>query len=324
MITHPDKVLFPDDGITKGEVAAYYDAVAPLMLPHIRGRPLTLERFPRGIAQKGFMQKNVGKGTPDWLERIELPKKDGVTVYPLVGDERSLAWMANQNTITPHVWTSRVPDLEHPDIFIVDLDPSEDNPETLRAGALAVRALLDELGLPSWPKTTGSKGYHIAVPLDGNSDFEQVARFGYAVASLLVARDPEHLTQEFAKADRGTRIFLDVGRNGYGATYAAPYAVRPKPGAPISAPCTWEELESGEVAPQSFTLRTMAARMADVGDLWAGLHKRRRSLRRPVAQLRRLLGDDWEEEPWASQSARRVQVMHEGYARWAADRRAKA
>ena len=324
MITHPEKVLFPDDGITKGEVAAYYDAIAPVMLPHMRGRPLTLERFPQGIAQKGFMQKNVLKGTPDWLERVELPKKDGVTVYPLVGDQRSMEWMANQNTITPHVWTSRVPDLDHPDIFIVDLDPSEDNAETLRAGALAVRALLDELQLPSWLKTTGSKGYHIAVPLDGKSDFEQVARFGYAVASLLVARGPEHLTQEFAKAARGTRIFLDVGRNGYGATYAAPYAVRPKPGAPISAPCTWDELESGAAAPQTFTLRTMAARMADVGDLWADIHKRRRSLRRPVAQLRRLLGDDWVEEPWASQSARRVQVMHEGYTRWAADKRAKA
>ncbi len=324
MITHPDKVLFPHDGITKGELAAYYDAIAPLMLPHLRGRPLTLERFPQGIGRKGFMQKNVMKGTPDWLERIELPKKDGVTVYPLIGDERSLQWMANQNTITAHVWTSRVPDLEYPDIFIVDLDPSEDNPATLRGGALAVRDLLDELGLPSWPKTSGSKGYHIAVPLDGKSDFEEVGRFGYGLASLLAAGDPEHLTTEFAKADRGTRIFLDVGRNGYGATFAAPYTVRPKPGAPISAPCTWEEIESGAVMPQTVTLRTMAERIEAVGDLWADLRRRRRSLRRPIERLRRLLGDAWVEEPWASQQARRVQLMHEGYQRWAAGRRAKA
>ena len=130
------------------------------------------------------------------------------------------------------------------------------------------------------------------MPLDGKSDFEEVGRFGYGVASVLVARDPEHLTQEFAKADRGTRIFLDVGRNGYGATFAAPYTVRPKPGAPISAPCTWEEIESGAAMPQSFTLRTMAARIDAVGDLWADMRKRRRSLRRPIAQLRRLLGDD--------------------------------
>jgi len=323
MITHPDKVLFPDDGITKGELAAYYDAIAPLMLPHLRGRPVTLERFPQGIGKKGFMQKNVGKGTPDWLERIELPKRDGVTVYPLIGDERSLQWMANQNTITAHVWTSRLPDLEHPDIFIVDLDPSEDNAETLRAGALAVRDLLDELGLPSWPKTSGSKGYHIAVPLDGKSDFEEVGRFGYGLASLLVARHPERMTLEFAKADRGTRIYVDVGRNGYGATFAAPYTVRPKPGAPMSAPCTWEEIESGEAMPQSFTLRTMAARIDAAGDLWSDMRRRGRSLRRPTEHLRRLLGDAWVEEPWASQSARRVQLMHEGYQRWAAGRRGR-
>jgi bifunctional non-homologous end joining protein LigD len=323
VITHPDKVLFPDDGITKGELAAYYVAMAPVMLPHVRGRPLTLERFPQGIAQKGFMQKNVGKGTPDWLERVEVPKKDGVTVFPLVGDQRSIEWMANQNTVTPHVWTSRLPDLAHPDIFIVDLDPSEDDPPVLRAGALAVRALLDELQLPSWVKTSGSKGFHIAVPLDGKADFTEVARFGYAVASVLVARDPEHLTQEFAKADRGARIFLDVGRNGYGATYAAPYAVRPKPGAPVSAPCTWDEVEHGVAAPQSFTLRAMEARRDAVGDLWSDMRTHRRSLRRPMAQLRRMLGDSWVAEPWASQSARRVQIMHEGYARWAASRRQK-
>jgi bifunctional non-homologous end joining protein LigD len=321
VISHPDKVVFPDDGITKGEVAAYYDAIAPLMLPHIKGRPVTLERFPQGIAQKGFMQKNVLKGTPDWLERVELPKKDGVTVYPLIGDRRSMEWMANQNTITAHVWTSRMPDLEHPDIFIVDLDPSEDNADTLRAGALAVRALLDELQLPSWVKTTGSKGYHIAVPLDGKSDFEEVSRFAYGVAAALVAGDPEHLTTEFAKADRGTRIFVDVGRNGPGATYAAPYALRPKPGAPVSAPCTWDEVERGDAAPQTFTLRTMAERIGAVGELWADMRTRRRSLRRSIAQLRRMLGDAWVDDPWSSQSARRVQVMHEGYQRWVAGRR---
>jgi bifunctional non-homologous end joining protein LigD len=227
--------------------------------------------------------------------------------------------MANQNTITAHVWTSRMPDLEHPDIFIVDLDPSEDNAETLRAAALSVRALLQ---LPTWLKTTGSKGYHIAVPLDGKSDFEEVSRFAYGVATALVASDPEHLTTEFAKAERGTRIFVDVGRNGPGATYAAPYAVRPKPGAPVSVPCTWDELERGEAAPQTFTLRNMAARMHAVGDLWSDMRTRRRSLRRPIAQLRKMLGDAWMDDPWSSESARRVQVMHEGYQRWAANRRA--
>ena len=135
MITHPDKVLFPDDGITKGEVAAYYETIAPLMLPHVRGRPITMERYPAGLGKKGFWQKDVSRGFPEWLERIEVPKKDGTVHHLLVRDVRSLLWMANQNTITPHVWTSRVPNLFQPDVCVFDLDPSEDQPEILRAAA---------------------------------------------------------------------------------------------------------------------------------------------------------------------------------------------
>jgi bifunctional non-homologous end joining protein LigD len=289
MITHPEKVLFPDDGITKGELAAYYETIAPLMIPHIRNRPVTMERFPAGIGRKGFIQKDVSKGFPDWLERVEVPKKDGTVHHPLVTDTRSLMWIVNQNTITPHVWISRVPKLNHPDICVFDLDPTEkEDPRVLRAAALALRDLLDELGLPCWVKTTGSKGFHIAVPLDGKSPIGDVAGFANAVGTLLVIRDPKHLTQEFHKADRGGRILVDTGRNGYSATHAAAYAVRPRKGAPVSAPCTWEEIESGTVSPQSFTLRNMSARVDRVGDLWADMRKRGRSLTRPIAQLRRL------------------------------------
>ena len=289
MITHPEKVLFPDDGITKGELAAYYETIAPLMIPHIRNRPVTMERFPAGIGRKGFIQKDVSKGFPDWLERVEVPKKDGTVHHPIVTDTRSLMWIVNQNTITPHVWISRVPKLNYPDICVFDLDPTEkEDPRVLRAAALALRDLLDELGLPCWVKTTGSKGFHIAVPLDGKSPIGDVAGFANAVGTLLVIRDPKHLTQEFHKADRGGRILVDTGRNGYSATHAAAYAVRPRKGAPVSAPCTWEEIESGTVSPQSFTLRNMSARVDRVGDLWADMRKRGRSLTRPIAQLRRL------------------------------------
>ena len=289
MITHPEKVLFPDDGITKGELAAYYETIAPLMIPHIRNRPVTMERFPAGIGRKGFIQKDVSKGFPDWLERVEVPKKDGTVHHPIVTDTRSLMWIVNQNTITPHVWISRVPKLNYPDICVFDLDPTEkEDPRVLRAAALALRDLLDELGLPCWVKTTGSKGFHIAVPLDGKSPIGDVAGFANAVGTLLVIRDPKHLTQEFHKADRGGRILVDTGRNGYSATHAAAYAVRPRKGAPVSAPCTWEEIERGTVSPQSFTLRNMSARVDRVGDLWADMRKRGRSLTRPIAQLRRL------------------------------------
>jgi bifunctional non-homologous end joining protein LigD len=289
VITHPEKVLFPDDGITKGELAAYYDAVAPVMLPHLRARPVTMERYPAGIAKQSFWQKDVSKGFPPWLERVEVPKKGGVVHHALVTDARSLLWVANQNSITLHVWTSRAPDLYHPDICVFDLDPSVDEPDRLRAAALALRDLLEELGLPSWIKTTGSKGFHIAVPLDGKTNTNEVAAFADAVGVLFVTRDAKNLTREFHKVDRGGKILVDTGRNGYSATFAAAYTVRAKPGAPVSAPCTWEEIERGAVGPRSFTLRNMQARVDEVGDLWSDMRRRKRSLRRPIEQLRRML-----------------------------------
>ena len=289
MITHPEKVLFPDEGITKGDLAAYYEMVAPLMLPHISGRPVTMERYPAGIGKKGFWQKDVSKGFPAWLERVEVPKKDGTVHHPLVTDLQSLLWITNQNTITPHVWTSRAPDLMHPDVGVFDLDPSKDEPELLRAAAVAVRDLLEELGLPCWIKTSGSKGFHIVTSLDGKTPMGQAAGFAHGVAKLLVSRYPQQLTLEFHKRDRAGRILVDTGRNDYSATFAAAYAVRPKPGAPVSAPCTWDEVVRGDVAPGSLTLRNMAARVKKTGDVWADMRKKKRSLRQPIERLRKLL-----------------------------------
>lgn len=279
MITHPDKVLFPADGITKGELAAYYEAIAPVMLPHLCGRPITMERYHRGIGEKGFFQKDVSKGCPEWLERVEVPKKGGTVHHPLACDARSLAWLANQNSITPHVWPSRVPALYQPDLCVFDLDPAVDEPDVLRSAALGLRDLLRELDLRSWVKTSGSKGFHIVVPLDGRAGFGEVSRFADAVGRLLVSRDPAHLTLEFSKADRGGRILVDTGRNGYSATFAAAYAVRARPGAPVSAPCTWEEIERGEAGPRSFTLRAMRDRVGAVGDLWCDMSACPQSLR---------------------------------------------
>lgn len=290
IITHPEKILFPEDRITKGDLAAYYETISPLMLPHLVRRPVTMERYPSGIGQKGFLQKDVSKGFPAWLERVEVPKKDGLVHYPIVTDRESLLWLVNQNSITPHVWTSRSPDLLHPDICVFDLDPSIEDGGMLRTAALALRDLLVELGLPSWVKTSGSKGFHIAVPLDGKAEMGDVERFAHEVGTLLVRRDPKNLTQEFHKVDRGTRILIDTGRNGWSATHAAVYAVRAKAGAPVSAPCTWDEVEEGSVGPRTFTLRNMAPRIKAVGDLWADMRKRRRSLQRAWSALRALSG----------------------------------
>ena len=287
MITHPEKVLFPDDQITKGDLAVYYEAMAPVILPHLRGRPLTMERYPAGIGVKGFWQKDVSKGFPDWLKRVEVPKKDGVVHYPVITDEQSLMWVANQNTITHHVWTSRVPRLYYPDICVFDLDPSKDDIPAVRSAAIGLRDLLAELGLPSWVKTSGSKGFHIVVPLDGKTNTSQAVRFANAVGALFVKLVPDRYTMEFSKADRKGRIYIDTGRNGYGATFAAAYTVRARPGAPVSAPCTWEEVERGEASPGGFTLRDMPARIQSVGDLWADMKKRGRSLKRAAEKLRR-------------------------------------
>jgi bifunctional non-homologous end joining protein LigD len=288
VITHPDKLIFPEVGITKGDLAAYYEAIAPVMLPYLRARPVTMERYPAGIGEKGFWQKDVSKGFPEWLQRVEVPKKNGVVHYPLISDVRSLLWVTNQNTVTQHVWTSRVPNLQCPDLCVFDLDPSVDDAEAVRRAALDLRDLLETLGLPSWIKTSGSKGYHIVVPVAANTPVGFVARFANQVGTALVDRASDRLTQEFARANRRGRIYVDTGRNGYGATFAAAYAVRAKPGAPVSAPCSWEEIERGDVHPQTFTLRTMRDRVARIGDLWANM-RRGRSLQRPMDRVRALV-----------------------------------
>jgi bifunctional non-homologous end joining protein LigD len=289
VITHPEKVLFPDDGITKGELAAYHALVAPLMLPHLKGRPITMERYPAGIAKKGFWQKSVEKGFPSWLERVDVPKKDGVVHHPIVADERSLMWIVNQNTITQHVWTSRVPNLMAPDVCVFDLDPSQEDPAPVRAAAIGLRDLLEEIGLPSWVKTSGSKGYHLVVPLDGKTPMDEVERFANQVGRVFVSHAPDHLTQEFNKVDRKGRIYIDTGRNGYSATFAAAYTVRAKPGAPVSAPCTWKEIEKGTVNPSTFNIRNMPARIKKAGDVWADLSKSKKSLTKPFEKLKKMM-----------------------------------
>jgi bifunctional non-homologous end joining protein LigD len=303
MVTHPEKVLFPDCGVSKGELCAYYEAVAPVMLPHVRGRPVTLERFPNGIGAKGFIQKDVAKGFPEWLQRVEVQRREAragreeaPVHYALAFEARDLVWMANQNSITPHVWASRVPQLDAPDCCLFDLDPARDEPEMLRRATLAARDLLAELGLESYVKTSGSKGFHILVALDGKTPFEGTWRFGLGVGAVLVRRFPELFTQEFIKADRHDRIFIDTGRNSRGATFAAAYAVRARPGAPVSAPCTWPEIETGAIGPQTVTLKTMPKRLEEQGDLWRAMEERGQALDQAEARLGAMLGEDeWQE-----------------------------
>ncbi|HZD67714.1 MAG TPA: non-homologous end-joining DNA ligase [Actinomycetes bacterium] len=274
-ITHPEKVLFPDDGITKADLVDYYQTVAALMLPLISGRPVTMQRFPNGIGRPGFLQKQVGDYFPDWIERVTAPNRrtrqatvrDEVT-YMVCRSADDLAYLANQSCITPHVWLSRVPRLDYPDQLVFDLDPASDDPRALRLAAVALRHLLDELGLPSFLKSSGSRGLHVVVPLLPTAETDAVKLFSMAVAETLAARHPDDLTTESRIAERRGRLYLDIGRNGYAQHMAAPYAVRPLPGAPASVPLDWSELDGFE--PRRHTMRTIAERLSRP-DPWAGI-----------------------------------------------------
>jgi bifunctional non-homologous end joining protein LigD len=274
-VTHPDKVLFPDDGITKGELVGYYETVAPVMLPLISGRPVTMQRFPNGISRGGFLQKQVGDYFPDWIERVTAPNRrtrnattrDEVT-YMVCRAADDLAYIANQACITPHVWLSRAPDLYRPDQMVFDLDPAAPDLGVLRSAAAGLHQLLDELGLPSFLKSSGSRGLHIVVPLIPSAETDDVKDLSLAAAEALAARDPANLTTEARIAERQGRLYLDIGRNAYAQHMAAPYAVRPLPGAPVSVPLDWSELDGFE--PRRHTLRTIADRLAGP-DPWAGM-----------------------------------------------------
>jgi bifunctional non-homologous end joining protein LigD len=291
-VTHPEKVLFPDDGITKGELVAYYRTVAPRMLPLIGGRPVTMQRFPDGIGKGGFLQKQVGRHFPDWIERVTAPNRrtrqatvrDQVT-YMVCRHADDLAYLANQGCVTPHVWLSRTPDIHHPDQIVFDLDPASDDLGVLRAAAASLHGLLEELGLAAYLKSSGSRGLHVVVPLVPAADTDTVKVFSIAVAEALAARHPDDFTTEGRIANRHGRLYLDIGRNGYAQTMAAPYAVRARPGAPVSVPLDWSELDGFQ--PGHHTLRGIADRLA-APDPWAGMDAAASRLDQAGARLAKL------------------------------------
>jgi bifunctional non-homologous end joining protein LigD len=293
-LSHPDKVLFPQDGITKAELADYYLTVAPRMLPLVSGRPVTMQRFPNGIGRGGFLQKQIGDYFPDWIERVTAPNRrtrSGTTreevTYMLCRSADDLAYLANQACVTPHVWLSRATHLYQPDQLVFDLDPASTDPRVLRLAAATLHGLLDELGLPSFLKSSGSKGLHVVVPLVPAEETDEVKIFSLAVTEVLAARHPEELTTEARIADRHGRLYLDIGRNGYAQTMAAPYAVRALPGAPVSVPLDWSELD--EFDPRRHTLRNIAERLSRP-DPWTGIDQAASQLDRARTRLAELGG----------------------------------
>ncbi len=260
-ISSRDKVMFPEAGITKGDLIDYYAAVAPVMLPHLVDRPLTLQRFPAGIHKKGFMQKNSPDYFPAYIERCPIGKNDGQTLHPVVHDLDGLLYLANQNTITFHAPTSRASSLFHPDRLIFDLDPTPGRVNDARYAAHIVKEFLDQLGMASFPLTTGSKGFHVVTPLDASSTQAVAAEVAQSIAVLATAHAPDRLTLEFQKKNRQDRVFVDWLRNGHTATAVVAWAVRPQPGAPVAMPITWRELD--EVEPDEWTIRTAPERFEE-------------------------------------------------------------
>jgi bifunctional non-homologous end joining protein LigD len=277
-ITHADRVLFPEDGITKADLAEYYVAVAEVVVPHLAGRPLMLQRFPEGIGEGGFYQKESGRGVPDWIRTAEVRKEGGVVRHPVVDDAASLLALTNLGTVSFHRWPSRADRIDRPDLLIVDLDPSTDDFDEVRHAARWTRDVLDDLDLPAYLQVTGSRGIHVVVPLDRTADTDAVARFAADVAAVLVARHPGELTVEGRKVSRGRRLYVDIARNGWAQTSVSPYSVRPRRGAPVATPVTWDELDDPHLRPDGWSIATVAERVAQLGDPWRAMARHARSL----------------------------------------------
>lgn len=275
------KILFPKDKITKGDIIEYYQRVAKYMIPHMKNRPITMQRFPDGIRDEGFYQKNISDYFPKWIDYIPIKKQeDGVVKYALCNDAATLVYLANQLCITPHLWLSRVDDVNRPDHLIFDLDPSSKrtisspkNFVSVKKAALLLKNLLDEIGLISYPMLTGSRGVHVVVPLKRKYDFDEVRAFAKEVAQLLVEANPRLLTIEVRKEKRRGRIFVDYLRNSFGQTAVAPYAVRPKQGAPVATPITWQELRSAGMHAQRFNVKNIFKRLSIKKDPWKDINK---------------------------------------------------
>ncbi len=284
-LSNTAKVLFPKPGLTKGDLIDYYRKIAPVMLPHLEGRPLSFQRYPDGIEAEGFMQKNASAYFPAWIRRAHLAKEGGTVDYVLAADAATLVYLANQAAVTLHIGLARTGRIDHPDRLVIDLDPSDDDFAKVRRAAAAARELLEAVGLAPFVQTTGSRGLHVWVPLDRSANFDAVRAFAADLAERLAARTPDELTTAQRKAARGMRVFLDVGRNAYGQTAVAPYSVRARPEASVATPLDWAELGDPGLGPRRFTIANLFRRLGQKPDPWAEIGRQARPLEPAVQRL---------------------------------------
>jgi bifunctional non-homologous end joining protein LigD len=290
-LSNTSKTLFPDDQVTKGDLVGYYRDIAARMLPYLRDRPLSMERYPDGITGERIVQKNVPRYFPDWIARTRVKKQGGTLVQVICDRPATLVYLANQACIEMHAFLSRTGALDRADQLIFDLDPPDDHRfDQVKHLALELHDLLGQLGLTAFVKTTGGRGLHVHVPLNARDDFDTVRRFARQASDVLAAREPDILTTEQRKDSRGDRVYSDVMRNAYAQTAVAPYSVRARPGAPVATPLDWAELKDASLTPHQFTLRTVGGRLDRLGasDPWAGMARRRYSLARAAQRLAKL------------------------------------
>lgn len=272
-LNNVDKLLFPDDAITKRDLVAHYVGLSPVILPHLRDRPLTLQRFPDGIGAGGFFQKEAADHLPAWAGTVEIAKQDGSVRHVVAGDAATLAWLANQAAITLHATLSRAGRIDRPDRMILDLDPSDDDFGKVQEAASLAKALLDRLEVESFVQTTGSRGLHVVVALDATVGFDEVRALAHDIAGTLAEQSPRLLTVAHRKAGRGDRVFVDYLRNGYAQTAVAPYAVRALPTAPVATPLDWPEALAGTMTARRYTIANIRARLAQKDDPWAAIDR---------------------------------------------------
>ena len=279
-VTHPDKTLFARAKLTKLDLARHYERVAPVMLPYVKDRPLALQAFPGGIDAKGFFMKAVPDYFPDWVQRVTVPKRGGTVTHALANDAATTVYLAGQNVVTPHVWLSRADQPKQPDRLIIDFDPSDGGGgfADVRAAARDAGERLRDAGLATYAMVTGSRGIHVVCPLRRGPGFGDTHKFARAVAEQMVAADPKHLTLEYKKVNRESKIYVDVNRNAYAQHAVAPYGVRPRPRAPVAVPIHWEELSDSKLRPDRWTVKTIGDRIDSEGDPWKGMARHARAL----------------------------------------------
>jgi bifunctional non-homologous end joining protein LigD len=300
-LSNLDKVLYPRDGYTKGDVIAYYRGVAPFLLPYLRDNPLTLQRYPDGIDAQSFFEKHVPRGLPDWIETASIESPEGrraKTSYMLCNDEAALVWAANMASLVLHVWTSHLPSIEEPDFVFFDLDPGEKcSLKTLAGVALGMRDMLEEIGMTPLVKTSGGTGLHVLVPLAAGYGYDAAKLFAEASAMQLAHRLPDAVTVERSLKKRDPSVvYLDYLQVGRGKTMVSAYSLRARDGAPVSTPLAWDEVEgfarkrtaSPEAAFAAFNIETTPKRLAARGDLWGGRAWKKQRLERATAKARKL------------------------------------